>query len=111
MRNPEPPVAEEIQNPEAPQMEGSAQRAAPGGWFDCEVIRVGPAEDGKIYIGLRPLAGQWPGWRWYSAVSTQRKEMLATALTAITNELHVTVALSTTDAYGTINRCYVARDV
>jgi hypothetical protein len=85
--------------------------AAAGGWFDCEVIRCGPAEDGNIYIGLRPLGGQWPGWRWYSATNTQRKEMLATALTAISNQLHVSAALSTTDAYGTVERCYVARDV
>jgi hypothetical protein len=85
--------------------------AAAGGWFDCEVIRCGPAEDGMIYIALRPLGGQWPGWRWYSAVNAQRREMLATALTAISNQLHVTVALSTTDQYGTVNRCYVGRDI
>ena len=86
-------------------------QAAPGGWFVCEVIRVGPAEDGNIYIALNEVGGQFGGWRWYSAVSQESREMLATALTALTTGLHVTAALSTTDWYGSIERLYIARDV
>lgn len=91
------------------QATGAQPLAAPGGWFGCDVLRVGPVEDGKIYIGLRDRGNGWPGARWYSAVPGYRKEMLATALTAISLQLPVSAALTTTDEYGEINRLYIMR--
>jgi hypothetical protein len=82
-------------------------QAAAGGWFTCNVTMTGPAESGEIYIRLREVGGSFE--RWYSAVGQERKEMLATALTAIATGYRVTVALTTTDEYGTINRLYVMR--
>jgi hypothetical protein len=82
-------------------------QAAAGGWFACNVTMTGPAETGEIYIRLREVGGQFE--KWFSAVGQERKEMLATALTAISTGYRVTAALSTTDEYGTINRLYVTR--
>jgi hypothetical protein len=87
-----------------------APAAAQGGWFTCEVLRVGPAEDGEVYLALKDNSNSWPDWRWYSAVQACRKEMLATALTAVSMQLPVTVFLTTTDEYGEVDRLYVTRD-
>jgi len=82
---------------------------APGGWFTCEVVRTGPAEDGTVFIMLRDLGGAFgPGW--YPAVDAMKREMLATALAAISTGFHVDVSLSSTDEYaGRVNRMYVTR--
>jgi hypothetical protein len=79
--------------------------AAPGGWFNCNVTMAGPAETGEIWIRLREVGGQWE--RWYSPVSLVRKEMLATALTAIAMGVPVAAGLTTTDEWGTIERLYI----
>lgn len=79
--------------------------AAPGGWFDCIVNLTGPAEDGTIFIHLREAGGQFD--RWYSATAGMKKEMLATALAALTSGKPVTVNLTSTDEYGVVNRLYV----
>ena len=68
--------------------------SAPGGWFDCEVQKAGPAEDGTIFIGLR-------------ATPTMKREMLATALAALSGRKVVNVSLTSTDEYSVINRMYV----
>ncbi|OUC15174.1 MAG: hypothetical protein B0A82_08500 [Alkalinema sp. CACIAM 70d] len=84
---------------------------APGGWFDCAVRRVGPAEDGTIFINLEDLNKAFPA-RWYPANNTQKTEMLAVALAAITAGLHVHAALTSTDEYyGVINRLYITNVV
>ncbi len=85
--------------------EETAQPAGEGGWFNCEVTMAGPGEDGSIYIHLRELNGAFD--RWYTAVEAVRKEMLATALTAMSADRHVRAKLTTTDAYGVINRLFV----
>lgn len=77
--------------------------ASPGGWFQCRVVRTGPADDGKIYIRL--ASNQWE--RWFSANDAFEKEMLATALTAISTGCDVDAQLNTTDEYGRIDRFYV----
>ena len=79
--------------------------AAPGGWFTCTITAAGPTEDGSIWMQLREVGGQWE--RWYSPVSLVKKEMLATALTAITMGVPVLAALSTTDEWGPIERLYI----
>jgi hypothetical protein len=83
---------------------------ADGGWFDCEVIRAGPAQDGTIYIALRDVGDAFPS-RWFTAVAPMEREMLATALTAISTGIRVRASLASTDENATINRLYVAQDV
>lgn len=82
--------------------------AAPGGWFTCVVGMTGPASDGNIYIALQDSGGAFP-LRWFVAFNGERKEMLAVALAAITANLRVVAYLATTDAFGTINNCYLAK--
>ncbi len=74
-------------------------------WVNCEVTRVGPAEAGTIFIGLRANDGSFH--HWFKAVSSVRKEMLATALTAISTSKRVQVYLTGTTAYSTVNRLYI----
>jgi len=75
-------------------------------WKDCDVTRAGPAENGTIYIGLRAVDGSFPS-RWFNAVSNMEDQMLATALTAVSAKKRVTVFLTSTTAYSTINRLYI----
>src|SRR6266850_4716857 len=81
---------------------------SPGGWFRCRVTKAGPAEDNKIYIRLAEKQGSWE--RWFSAIDAFKKEMLATALTAISTGNEVDVSLETIDEYGRIMRLYVTTD-
>jgi hypothetical protein len=83
------------------------QPATPGGWFTCNVNMTGPAEDGTIYVHLREVNGAFDNW--YRAAAAAKKELLATALTAISASLRVSAFLTTKDAYGTLNRLYVVR--
>ena len=80
---------------------------APGGWFTCDVTQCGPIENGQISIQLKDRGGQFH--QWYHPVSIVQKEMLATALTAITMGVPVAAALSTTDEWGPIERMYIIR--
>jgi hypothetical protein len=82
-------------------------RAEPGGWFTCDVTWAGPIENGQIWIRLREVGGQFE--RWYSPVSIVQKEMLATALTAMTTGFRVDAALTTKDEWGPIERLYIKR--
>jgi len=79
-------------------------------WVDSEVVRAGAAEDSNIFIFLRPLGGAFPP-RWFIAAPQVKKEILATALTAITTQLRVTAALEAIDEYSTLERLYVRRDL
>lgn len=74
-------------------------------WTVCTVNRAGPAENNIIYIHLRATNGSFSAW--FSAVDNMKKEMLATALTAITTGKSVDAFLTDTTAYSTINRLYV----
>jgi hypothetical protein len=85
----------------APQ---SQVQAPAGGWFDCEVTSAG-AGWGTIYIHLRELNGEFDGWYQPSAVLL--RDMLTTALTAISSERRVQVHLATTDEYGEIQALYL----
>jgi hypothetical protein len=89
------------------QGEAAVDEAAPGGWFDCNVNYCGPAENGVIYIHLRERGNAFD--RWYQAYDTMKRDMLATALTAISTGLPVTVYITTTDEYGILNRLYIRR--
>ena len=74
-------------------------------WVDCSVTRAGPAENGTVYIALRAKDNSFHNW--FKAVPAMEREMLATALTAISTGNDVTTSLSATGPYSTINRLYV----
>lgn len=78
-----------------------------GGWFDCRVNMAGPAENGLIYLHLADLQGSFACW--FQAVDVVKEHILTTALTAIAHDLPVTVHLSGTQEYGTVNRLYAKR--
>lgn len=86
----------------------AAAAAAPGGTFQCTALAVGPNMNGHVYVWLREL-GNGAFNNWYVVDDTCKKEMLATALVAITNNLQLLVELSTTDGYGSVRRMYVNR--
>lgn len=92
--------------PGAQPLEAPA-RAAAGGWFSCSVNMTGPGEDGNIYVHLREVSGRFDAW--YIAAAAVRKEILATALTAVSASLQVSCYLTSTSQYGTINRLFVVR--
>jgi hypothetical protein len=79
-------------------------------WYNCDVIRAGPGGDNKIYVMLRDKAGAFPE-RWFVALPAQQKEMLATALTAMTTSLSVRASLDAIDENTQINRLYVQIEV
>ena len=79
-----------------------------GGWFNCTVSLAGPAEDGEIYVALTDTAGGF-GESWFRAVSNMRKEILATALSAIAGRGAVLVALEDTTEYSVIDRFYIIK--
>jgi hypothetical protein len=86
-------------------------------WVNSEVVRAGAADqnatggvEGTIFIMLRPLGGEFPS-RWFVAATPVKREMLATALTAITTQLRVNANIEARDQYSTLHRLYVARDV
>ena len=74
-------------------------------WFSCSVEKVGPAEDGVIYIWLKDRNGTFN--HWFKAVDLMKREMLATALTATTTKGAVDVALTATAEYSQLNRMYL----
>jgi hypothetical protein len=75
-------------------------------WVNCQVVQTGPAEDGTIYIALRALDGSFI--HWFSAVPAVKKEMLATALSAMSMGRNVVAFLTNTTPYSIINRLYVS---
>ena len=79
-------------------------------WYNCDVIRAGPGGNGTIYIMLRDKAGAFDP-TWFVALPAQQKEMLATALTAVTTRLSVRASLDATAELTTINRLYVQVEV
>jgi hypothetical protein len=79
-------------------------------WYNCDVTRTGPGGDNKTYIMLRDRAGAFPE-RWFVAIAARQKEMLATALTAITTSLTVRASLASTDEYAEIASLFVQLEV
>ena len=74
-------------------------------WVECNVTRAGPAENGTIYIALRAKDNSFHNW--FVAEPSMEREMLATALTAISAGKDVTSNVSATSPYSTVNRLYV----
>lgn len=80
---------------------------APGGFVTCRVERVGPSEDGNINVWLTDQGGKFS--HWFVAMAAMKREILSTALTAISTGLPVDAAVSSTDEYSQLNRIYVRR--
>ncbi len=76
-------------------------------WVMCDVTQAGPAENGTIYIALHATDNSFH--HWFVAVPQMEREMLATALTAISSSKQVNTFLTGTAAYSTINRLYIQR--
>jgi hypothetical protein len=74
-------------------------------WATCDVTQAGPAENGTIYIALHATDNSFHNW--FVAVPQMEREMLATALTAVSTGKRVTTFVTDTAAYSTINRLYV----
>lgn len=75
-------------------------------WIVGTVRRAGPAENGTIYVALSDNDGAF-GSTWFRAEPAVDKEMLATALTAISAGKNVTARLSDVAAYSVLERLYV----
>jgi hypothetical protein len=76
-------------------------------WVDCQVTRAGPAENGTIYIALKANDNSFH--HWFQANQSMEKEMLATALAALSMDKGVTTLLTDTVQYSEIQRLYVNR--
>ncbi len=74
-------------------------------WVNCTITKAGPAENDVIYIALKATDGSFH--HWFQAVPQMKREMLATALTAISGGKSVTAGLTGTTQYSTINRLYI----
>ena len=74
-------------------------------WKACNVTQAGPAENGTIYIALRATDNSFHNW--FIAVPAMEREMLATALTAVSLSKRVNTYLTGTSGYSTINRLYI----
>jgi hypothetical protein len=79
---------------------------ASAGWYTCTINKVGPGWS-NIYVSLTDNDTSAFADRWFIAKSDTSKEMLAVALTAISNGLSVEVNLSGATQYSTINSMYV----
>ena len=76
----------------------SPVQAAPQ-WFTAEVLATGIASNGSVTILLVDTAGAFEA-KWFLSEATIRKELLATALTALSADLTVFAFLDP-DAPGT----------
>jgi hypothetical protein len=77
---------------------------------NCEVVNVGPnAVDGCVMILLKQRDGDPFKERWFVAAETGRKEMLATALAAISASKIVNVELESTVEGSRVTTLYMTR--
>jgi hypothetical protein len=84
---------------------GSAN--AEEGWFICTVDAAGPNQSG-IYISLTDTSyTQAFKKKWFRSPDNRSNEMLATALTAMTNNMKVSVVVDSNQVYGDINIMYL----
>jgi hypothetical protein len=83
-----------------------------GAWYNCQVKMAGAAGGPNTYIALSH-ASSTPAFtgRWFTANSSEQKEMLATALAAMSSNVQVKAYLSSTVAYSTIGSMYMMGSV
>ena len=81
---------------------------AHAGWYTCTVNMAGPGWGTHCYIKLSDTAAT-PDFenRWFVALDSQKKEMLAVALTAMTNNMNVLVCVSSPNEYSIIRAMYL----
>ena len=82
-----------------------------GAWYTCRVELTGPG-GGRIFINLSDTDAI-PDFanRWFIAYYPgQEKEMLATALAAMSNNMPVLTYLDSTNAYSSILRLYMVTE-
>lgn len=79
------------------------------GWYTCTVVMAGAGWGSNCYIKLSDTAST-PAFTntWFIALPARKKEMLATALTAMSNNMKVLVHLSSENEYFTINAMYLS---
>lgn len=77
-------------------------------WYFCNVDQAGPAENGEVYVMLTDTNSEFTG-RWFRVASSIKKEMLATALSAVAAGLTVQVALQAPDEYSVVDRLFVTK--
>jgi hypothetical protein len=84
-------------------------------WYTCDVVRAGPAgDDENVYIALSNRAGPWGGqdaWRWFVPAKSMKREMLATALSAVATGMPVTAQVESEAAYSRLHRFYIVNDL
>ncbi len=76
-------------------------------WFTCRVDKTGPIEDGRVLVLLAAQDGQFT--RWFIATDAIKREILSTALTAMSTGLLVDAGLSSADENSIIERLYMTR--
>jgi len=76
-------------------------------WFTCRVDKTGPIEDGRILVLLTDQGGQFT--RWFVATDAIKREVLSTALTAMSTGQLVDAGLSSPDENSIIERLYITR--
>lgn len=75
-------------------------------WHTVDVKMAGPAAGETIPIMLTDTGGAFQD-RWFYAHEAHEKEMLATALTALSTGAKATVMLHSRDAYSQIQYLYL----
>jgi len=85
-----------------------AVSAHAGAWYTCTVNMAGAGWGTHCYIKLSDTAAT-PDFenKWFVALDSQEKEMLATALTAMTNNMQVKVYISSSSPYSIIRAMYL----
>ena len=78
-------------------------------WHRCDVRRTGAAENCVVYVMLRDTGGAFLG-RWFKAVDQMKREILATALAAMSTGRPVDALVPSTVEYSDLNRLYIVRE-
>jgi hypothetical protein len=74
-------------------------------FFDCRVERVGPGEDGTIWVNLTDKGGKF-SQVWFKSLPAIRQQVLGTALVAVQSNLVCQVALTGTGDQSEIHRIH-----
>ena len=74
-------------------------------FFDCRVERVGPGEDGTVYVNLTDTGGEFTAV-WFKALRDIEQQVLETALAAVQGNLTCQVALTGTSDQSEIYRIH-----
>ena len=73
----------------------------------CDVLQAGAADDGHVWLRLREENDQFDAW--FYALERAEREMLATALLAVSTGYQVEATIASTAPDSQIDRLYVIR--